>query len=216
MDGASTTAAGFRPTVYVVDDDLDFRSALRALLRSMGFTVESFASAEAFLGGYDPARLGCLVLDVRMPDMGGIELRDELSRRGVQAPVIFITAFGDVRMAVQAMRNGAHDFLLKPFRDQELIDSVQRAIEHAAADGEWRAECRHISERIKSLTPRELEVLRLLTRGMGNKGMAAELCLSRRTVEVHRSHVMKKMEADSLAQLVRQMVAIERSPGATH
>ena len=205
-----------QPTVYVVDDDLGVRSSIRVLMKSLGLAAEPFASAEAFLEQYDAVRLGCIILDIRMPQMSGLELQTELNRRGTCTPVIFISAYGDVRMAVQAMRRGAFDFLLKPFHDQELIDSVQRAVAHASADGEWREKCRHTNERITSLTPRELDVLRLVTSGMGNKGMAAQLCLSRRTVEVHRSHVMKKMEADSVAQLVRQMVALERSLTATH
>jgi two-component system response regulator FixJ len=195
-------------TVFVVDDDDAVRNSLRLLLKSAGLTTAVAASAEEFLSNYDTAHPGCLVLDVRMPGMSGLELQHELNVRGATIPVIFITGHGDIPMAVEAMQHGAFDFLQKPFRDQDLLDRVQRAL---TRDTEYRARLRQtdrIRERLASLSPREREVLDLVTQGKANKMVAGELGVSQRTVEIHRAHVMQKMEAGSLAELVRMMMAV--------
>jgi FixJ family two-component response regulator len=196
------------PSVYVVDDDDAVRNSLKLLLKSAGIAAETSASAQEFLGSYDPAHPGCLVLDVRMPGMSGLEMQQELNVRGAMIPVIFITGHGDIPMAVEAMQHGAFDFLQKPFRDSELLDRVNRAL---TRDAESRARLRHtdrIRERLASLSPREREVLDLVTQGKANKMVAGDLGVSQRTVEIHRAHVMQKMEAGSLAELVRMMMAI--------
>jgi FixJ family two-component response regulator len=199
-------------TVFVVDDDDAVRDSLRMLLKSAGVHAETCASAQEFLSSYDASQPGCLVLDVRMPGMSGLEMQHELNLRGVTMPVIFITGHGDIPMAVEAMQHGAFDFLQKPFRDQELLDRVQRAL---VRDAENRARLRHtdrIRERLASLSPREREVLELVTQGKANKMVAGDLGVSQRTVEIHRAHVMQKMEAGSLAELVRMMMAVAPSP----
>ena len=197
------------PTVFVVDDDESVRGSLRFLLRSAGLESRAFGSAPEFLGAYDPAQPGCLVLDVRMPGMSGLELQQELNLRGAVIPVIFITGHGDVPMAVEAMQHGAHDFLQKPFRDEDLIERVQRAL---AKDAKARAaleEHKAIREHLDSLTPREREVLALMVRGKPNKIMAHELGVSQRTVEIHRARVMEKSGASSLAELVRMVMDLK-------
>ena len=194
------------PVIFVVDDDEAVRNALRFLLKSVGLTAVTLASADEFLRTYKAEQAGCLVLDVRMPGMSGLELQQELNLRGAMIPVIFITGHGDVPMAVEAMQHGAFDFLQKPFRDQELIDHIQRAL---AADQKNRLllkERDRVRGRLESLTPREHEVLNLMLRGKPNKVMAAELGLSQRTVEIHRARVMEKTEASSVAQLVRMVM----------
>lgn len=194
------------PTVFVVDDDAAVRSALKLLLQSVNLRATCFATATEFLQQFDQRTPGCAVLDVRMPGMSGLELQQQLNLRGATIPVIFVTGHGDVPMAVEAMRHGAFDFLQKPFRDQELIDRIQRALAH---DGQIRAAMRRHDEihaRLGSLTARETEVLKLLTEGHPNKVMAAKLGVSQRTVEIHRAHVMEKMAAGSLAELVRMVM----------
>lgn len=194
------------PVVFIVDDDDAVRSSLRLLLKSWSLESACFSSAEAFLADYSPAQPGCLVLDVRMPGMSGIELQQQLNARGATLPVIFITGHGHVAMAVEAMQAGAFDFLQKPFRDDDLLGRIQRAL---AKDAEVRVHLRErqaIEERLDSLTPRERDVLRLVVAGKANKVVAADLGLSQRTVEIHRARVMEKMEAGSLAQLVRMVM----------
>ena len=202
------------PTVFVVDDDNAVRNSLRLLLKSVGLASQPLGSAAEFLETYRPSQPGCLVLDVRMPGMSGLELQRELNLRGATIPVIFITGHGDIPMAVEAMQQGAFDFLAKPFRDQELIDRVQRAL---AKDGTTRSalkERERIRERLESLTPREREVLSLMTQGKPNKIMAHELGVSQRTVEIHRARVMEKSGATSLAQLVRMVMDQEPESAA--
>jgi two-component system response regulator FixJ len=197
---------GRSPGVFIVDDDAGVRASVRMLLKSIGIAATPLASAQEFLESFDPAQPGCLVLDIRMPGMSGLELQQQLNLRGATIPVIFVTGHGDVPMAVEAMRHGAFDFLQKPFRDQELIDRIQRALAH---DGQIRAAMRRHDEihaRLGSLTARETEVLKLLTEGHPNKVMAAKLGVSQRTVEIHRAHVMEKMAAGSLAELVRMVM----------
>jgi two-component system response regulator FixJ len=200
------------PIVMVVDDDSGVRNAMRALLKSVGLNAVLFASAQEFLAAYDPLQPGCLLLDIRMPGMSGMDLQQELNLRGAVIPVIFMSGHADIPMAVEAMQHGAFDFLQKPFRDQELLDRVQRAL---ARDAETRARLRHtdrIRERLATLSPREREVLDLVTQGKANKMVAGDLGVSQRTVEIHRAHVMQKMEAGSLAELVRMMMAV--APGS--
>ena len=197
------------PTVFVVDDDEGVRNSLRFLLKSVGLTTRALASASEFLEAYKQNLPGCLVLDVRMPGMSGIELQQQLNLRGATIPVIFITGHGDIPMAVEAMQHGAFDFLQKPFRDQDLIDRIQRALERDARNRAALTQHARIRERLQSLTPREREVLALMTRGKPNKVMAAELGVSQRTVEIHRARVMEKSGADSLAQLVRMVMDLE-------
>lgn len=191
--------------VFLVDDDAGVLNSLAFLMRTVGIRAETFASAQGFLDRYDPDAPGCLVLDVRMPVMGGLELQQKLHEMGATLPIIFLTAHGDIPMAVKAVQSGAVDFLQKPFHDQELIDKVQRALED---DARLRAEAaaRHaVVARVGTLTPRERQVLDAVVAGKANKVIAAELGLSQRTVEIHRAHVMRKMHADSLAQLVQMM-----------
>jgi len=197
------------PTVFVVDDDEAVRNSLRFLLKSVGLPTQTLASAPEFLQSYQPSQPGCLVLDVRMPAMSGLELQQQLNLRGATIPVIFITGHGDIPMAVEAMQHGAFDFLQKPFRDQDLIDRIQKAL---AKDGKTRAalkEHERIRHRLESLTPREREVLALMTKGKPNKVMAGELGVSQRTVEIHRARVMEKSGASSLAQLVRMVMDVQ-------
>ena len=196
------------PTVFIVDDDEAVRGSLRLLIRSVGLQAKACASAKEFLEGYDADQPGCLLLDVRMPGMSGLELQQELNQRGATIPVVFITGHGDVPMAVEAMQHGAFDFLQKPFRDQDLLDRVQRALGRDAESRAALAARAQIAERLASLTPRELEVMRLVTRGKANKVIAHELSISPRTVEIHRARVMEKMDAGNLADLVRKALSI--------
>ena len=201
------------PIVFIVDDDDAVRNSLRLLVKSIGLSTAVLASAQEFLASYDPAQPGCLILDVRMPGMSGLELQQQLNLRGAVIPVIFITGHGDIPMAVEAMQQGAFDFLQKPFRDQDLIDRVQKALEKDRSNRTGLGERSRIQERRDSLTPREREVLALVTSGKANKVMAADLGLSQRTVEIHRARVMEKMSASSLAQLVRMVMDLEASEG---
>jgi FixJ family two-component response regulator len=198
-------------TVMVVDDDAAVRAALQLLLQSVGHASQTYGSAREFLAQFDPVRPGCLVLDVRMPGMSGLELQEQLNLRGATLPVIFITGHGDVPMAVEAMQQGAFDFLQKPFRDQELLDRIQRALARDRITRAGLARREEIRERLASLTAREREVMELMTRGRPNKLMAADLGLSQRTIEIHRARVMEKMQAGSLAELVRMSMELEGS-----
>jgi two-component system, LuxR family, response regulator FixJ len=199
-----------KPAVMVVDDDSGVRNAMRSLLKSVGLESMLFASAAEFLGAYQETQPGCLVLDIRMPGMSGLELQQELNLRGAVIPVIFMTGHGDIPMAVDAMQHGAFDFLQKPFRDQDLLDRIQRAI---VRDGELRqslGEHARIRSHLESLTPREREVLDLMTEGKQNKAIAQILDVSPRTIEIHRARVMEKMGAQSIAELVRMMIDLKQ------
>lgn len=198
------------PTVYIVDDDSGVRSSLRVLMKSVNLSSLSFASAQEFLAAYRPIQPGCLVLDIRMPGMSGLELQEELNKRGAILPVIFITGHGDVPMAVAAMRQGAFDFMQKPFRDQDLIDRVQKALARDQGSRQALKEHGVIRARLSSLTPRERQVLELLVTGKANKAMALDLGLSQRTVEIHRARVMEKMVTNSVAQLVRMVLDLDQ------
>jgi len=198
-----------QPLVAVIDDDAAARTSLRLLLKSLGLAAVAYESAATFLASHDLQQPGCLLLDIRMPGMSGLELQEELNRRGSLTPIIFITGHGDVPMAVEAMQHGALDFLQKPFRDQELLDRVQRAL---AKDQSLRTsllEHDAIRRRLDSLTEREHDVLELVTVGAPNKIIAHKLGISQRTVEIHRARVMEKMSADSLAQLVHMILAAQ-------
>jgi FixJ family two-component response regulator len=198
-------------TVHVVDDDDAVRSSLRLLLKSVGLPTVAHASAHEFLAAWDADQPGCLVLDVRMPGMSGIELQAELNQRGAIIPVVFISGHGDIPMAVEAIQHGAFDFLQKPFRDQDLIDRVQRALASDADHRQLLQQRETLRQRYDSLTPREQEVLQLVTQGKANKVMAGDLGVSQRTVEIHRARVMEKMGAQSLAQLVRMVLELDKT-----
>jgi two-component system, LuxR family, response regulator FixJ len=193
--------------VYVVDDEPSLRDSVAMLLRSIGLPAKTFASAEEFLGGYSPGAPGCLIVDVRMPGMSGLELQEHLSAKRVNLPVIIMTGHGDVAMAVRAMKAGAADFLEKPFNDQVFIDSVQRALRQPTVKSLGDDDLAAIRARMDELTAREREVMQLLIEGRANKVIAAKLGLSIRTVETHRAKVMEKTDARSLAELVRMAIA---------
>jgi len=196
------------PTVFIVDDDDGVRRALRLLMKSVGLTAETYDSAQAFLEKFDPRRPGCLVLDVRMPGMSGLDLQKELAAQHAAIPILFITAHGDVPMAVETMKSGAVDFIQKPFRDQDLLDRIQKALELDAKNRSKESGRAEIEARIESLTTRERQVLDMVVAGMPNKAIAIDLGLSERTVEIHRSRVMTKMEATSLPHLVQEVIRV--------
>jgi FixJ family two-component response regulator len=191
------------PIVFVVDDDRAMRESLSWLLDSVGLRVRSYATAADFLADHDPAQPGCLVLDVRMPGMSGLDLQAELARRGVELPTIVITGHAEVSMAVRAVKAGAIDFIEKPFSDQLLLDRVRQALEVDLEAREVRRRREDARRRLATLTQREREVLNLVVAGRSNKEIASELGVATKTVEVHRAHVMSKMCVDSLAELIR-------------
>jgi two-component system response regulator FixJ len=196
------------PIVYIVDDDTAVADSASMLLRSVGLETQCFADAESFLEGYRPELPGCLLLDVRMPRVSGLELQLELNRRHYTLPIIFVTGHGDVPMAVEAMRAGAVDFLQKPFNDEDLIRRVQRAIAQDAREREALKGREEIRSRWASLTPREQEVAERLVDGQLNKVIAHEMGISERTVELHRAHVMRKMETRAFAHLVQMLLVL--------
>jgi two-component system, LuxR family, response regulator FixJ len=191
------------PTVRIVDDDQSIRRAMELLMKSVGLPCRIYQSANSIIDDYSPEWRGCLVLDIRMPGMSGLELRERLSTLGSTLPVIFITGYGDIPMAIEAIRNGAFDFIEKPFRDQELLERIAAAMQADDQSRQERTAAKKISDRLSRLTPREREVFDLVVQGKANKLIAHELGVSQRTVEIHRARVMTKMEARSLAELVR-------------
>ena len=195
-------------TVYIVDDDQASRHAMELLMRSVGLDYEIFHSGDEFLASHTNVRAGCLVLDIRMPGLGGLELQEKLNELGSTLPIIFITGHGDVPMAVEAMQKGAVDFIQKPFRDQELLDQISEALKTDQQRRSARDEKAEVLDRVEKLTKREREVMDLVITGKPNKVIAYELGVSQRTVEIHRARVMEKMEARSLADLVRMHLAI--------
>ena len=192
-----------KPTVFIVDDDPAVRESIRWLVESVDFRAETFASAAEFLDAGIGDRPGCVVLDVRMPGMSGLDLQSRLEGEGIHQPVIIVTGHGEVRMAVRALKSGAFDFLEKPFSDQMLLDRVQAAIATDAQARQERAKRAEMMDRVRRLTPRELEVMQLVVAGKANKVTAAALGISPKTVEIHRANVMRKTGADSVAELVR-------------
>jgi two-component system response regulator FixJ len=197
-------------TVFVVDDDEAVRRALRFLLRTAGHEVEAFPSAGAFLETYRPERRGCLLLDVRMPHMTGLELQHELNARGWRIPAIFITGHGTVPIAIAAMKAGAFDFIEKPLRDEALLESVERALGWDETTRQDHLELATLKTRATLLTPREREVLDLVARGEPNKVIARRLGISFRTVELHRSHILEKMQARTISELIRMAILLQQ------
>jgi len=195
-------------TVFVVDDDPGIRFAMQALLESVELDNEIYSSGDEFLEKVEPDCAGCLVLDIRMPGLGGLELQEELTRRDYRIPVIFVTGHGDVPMAVDAMQKGAVDFIQKPFRDQDLLDRIRKALESDRVRREERERHNEIAERMALLTKREKEVFDLVVTGKPNKVIAYDLGVSQRTVEIHRARVMEKMQARSLADLVKMHIKL--------
>jgi RNA polymerase sigma factor (sigma-70 family) len=198
-----STPTDDKQTVFIVDDDLAIRHAMTLLVQSVGLESRAFATANDFLERFDSCSAGCLVLDIRMPGLSGLELQQRLLELGVSIPIIFITGHADVPMAVEAMQKGAFAFIQKPFRDQELLESISEAMIAGSRERRRQETRSEVEARLQALTPREHEVMDLVVAGKPNKVIAFELGVSQRTVEVHRARVMEKMEARSLADLVR-------------
>ena len=191
------------PTVFIVDDDRSMRQAVQDLVESVGLRAESFATGGEFLGRGRITSPSCLVLDVRLPQVSGLDFQNRLAEVGIQIPIIFITAHGDVPMSVKALKAGAVEFLTKPFRDQDLLDAIQQALQRDRAAREQQAEILNVHERYKTLTPREREVMVLVVSGLLNKQIAAEIGASEATIKIHRGNMMQKMQVGSLIELVR-------------
>jgi FixJ family two-component response regulator len=194
--------------IFIIDDDEAVRDSIALLLKSEGYLVKTYESGIRFLEEVSPYTPGCIVVDIRMPSMTGLELADELNNRNTSMPILFITGHGDVPMAVEAMKKGALEFIQKPFDDQELIDKVDEALNIDAENRHVNAKRDEIRDRLEQLTPRENQVLDMILNGMANKVIAIELELSQRTVEIHRARVMEKMEAKSLAGLVQMVIMV--------
>lgn len=202
------------PIVYIVDDDEAIRDALRFLMRSAGLRAQPCASAQEFLNGYKGDLAGCVILDVRMPGMSGLELQKLLLERHIRVPVIIMTGHGDISMAVQAMKDGAVDFIEKPFKNEILLERVKQSLAHDVAERAEQKSHIEAASRISTLTPREREVMELLIQGKRNKIIASELGISNRTVEAHRAKIMEKMQAHSLSDIVRvNFAAADVPPG---
>ena len=200
------------PTVFIVDDDRSMRQAIQDLVESVGLRAEAYATGQEFLRRQRTSDPSCLVLDVRLPQMSGLDFQRQLADTGVQIPIIFITAHGDIPMSVRALKSGAVEFLTKPFRDQDLLDAIQQALQRDSAARAQQTEIHALEERFESLTVREREVMTLVVSGMLNKQIASELGPSAATVKIHRGHVMEKMQAGSIVELVRMADKLKVSP----
>lgn len=195
-------------TIFVVDDDEGMRKGVRFLLRAAGYQVECFDSGKAFLNGYEPIDRGCALLDIRMPGMSGLELQEELRRRSIHIPIVIVTAYGNVPMAVRAMRSGAFDIIEKPFEGDQLIDRLERAMDEAANTQMAEQSLLEIERRVNSLTQRERQIMKLVVSGKLSKQIADELCIAPKTVDNHRANLMEKMQAGSVADLVRMAMMV--------
>jgi len=200
------------PTVFIVDDDRGMRQAIQDLVESVGLRAEAYATGQEFLRRQRTSDPSCLVLDVRLPQMSGLDFQRQLADTGMQIPIIFITAHGDIPMSVRALKSGAVEFLTKPFRDQDLLDAIQQALQRDSAARAQQTEIHALEQRFQSLTVREREVMTLVVSGMLNKQIAAELGASEATVKIHRGHVMEKMQAGSIVELVRMADKLKVSP----
>lgn len=199
----------YKPSIFIVDDDQAMRESLSWLLETTGYPVKTFSSAQEFLQQYDRQTPGCMLLDVRLPGMSGLQLQQKMRTENINLPVIIISGHGDVPMAVKAMQQGALTFLEKPFRDQELLDNIQIALEKDERNRKKNAESAVVLERIESLTPREKDVMDVMIQGKSSREIAEHYGISVKTVEVHRARVMEKMQAGSLPELVRRLLGLD-------